>query len=181
MEDYQAKSTVAKATQWERSWCLYHSFRRKNGFLSIIWKSWTVLWSTPIPSKLKKIGRKKDTDNILNYIYSRSVKKSAINPFHPKLPTTWVTLPARSMLQFLGGDKKKLIELSLRNLDYYITQKRRVKPNVKQTKSCGKNSHHSEGWPPDEGFTHALGVLTTQHSGTNHWPGCVVFKKCQAN
>ena len=128
----------------------------------------------------KKLEEEEDVD-ILNYVIPEV--RERYQSISPEIATTLpVTLTEEIVLTIPKiGDKKKLIELSLRNLDYYITQKRKSESERKNKQTPAerilttlKDDLRMKDMP-----LHIECFDNSNIQGTNPVASCVVFKNAK--
>ncbi len=179
LEDYQAKSTVVSNTVRDLDVFTIRS-DEKMAFVNYLKIVDGALINTDTLEIEKKLEEEEDTD-ILNYVIPEV--RERYQSISPEIATTHqVTLPAEIDVTIPKiGDKKKLIELSLRNLDYYITQKRRSEAERKNKQSPAerilttlKDDLRMKVLP-----MHIECFDNSNIQGTNPVASCVVFKNAK--
>ena len=178
LEDYQAKSTVISATIEDLDIFTIRS-DEKYAYVNYLKIVNGALINTDTLEFEKNLDE--DEHDILSYAIPvvrdryNSVAAEIAAPFDVVVEEgITVTVPQR-------GDKRKLLELSLKNLDYFLTQKRRQEINNqnKQTPSeriltTLKNDLRMEDLP-----LHIECFDNSNIQGTNPVASCVVFKNAK--
>ncbi len=179
LDDYQAKSTVVSNTIKDLDVFTIRS-DEKMAFVNYLKIVDGALINTDTLEIEKKLEEEEDVD-ILNYVIPEV--RERYQSISPEIATTLpVTLTEEIVLTIPKiGDKKKLIELSLRNLDYYITQKRKSESERKNKQTPAerilttlKDDLRMKDMP-----LHIECFDNSNIQGTNPVASCVVFKNAK--
>lgn len=179
LDDYQAKSTVVSNTIKDLDVFTIRS-DEKMAFVNYLKIVDGALINTDTLEIEKKLEEEEDVD-ILNYVIPEV--RERYQSISPEIATTLpVTLTEEIVLTIPKiGDKKKLIELSLRNLDYYITQKRKSESERKNKQTPAerilttlKDDLRMKDIP-----LHIECFDNSNIQGTNPVASCVVFKNAK--
>jgi excinuclease ABC subunit C len=178
-EDYQAKSTVVSATINDLD---VFTIRSDEKFANINYLKIVdgALINTDTVEVEKKLEEEEDID-ILNYVIP--IIRERFNSIAPEVATTHevylgddiaVTIPKI-------GDKRKLIELSQKNLDYYLSQKRKqdAERGEKQTPAERILTTLRNDLQMKEIPFHIECFDNSNIQGTNPVASCVVFKNAK--
>lgn len=178
LDDYQAKSTVVSASVRDLDVFSIRS-DEKMAFVNYL----KIVDGALINTDTLEIEKKLDEEDvdILNYVIPEVRER-----YQSIAPEVAVAIPVQLPEDILVtipkiGDKKKLMELSQRNLDYYITQKRKSETERKNKQT-----------PAERILTTLKDDLRMKHlpmhiecfdnsniQGTNPVASCVVFKNAK--
>ncbi|HMP29775.1 MAG TPA: excinuclease ABC subunit UvrC, partial [Saprospiraceae bacterium] len=177
-EDYQAKSTVVSASIKDLDVFTYRSDEKLAyvNFMKII--NGALINTDTV--ELEKNLNEEDEELLVHAILRlretyNSIASEILTPFEVMLPEDiTVTIPQR-------GDKWKLLELSQKNLDYYISQKKRQEVNnlnkatpAERILTTLKGDLHMDVMP-----LHIECFDNSNIQGTNPVGSCVVFKNAK--
>ncbi len=179
LEDYQAKSTVVSATINDLDvFTIRSDAKHANiNYLKIVDGA---LINTDTVEVEKKLEEEEDVD-ILNYVIP--IIRERYNSIAPEVATTYEVYLGQDVLVTIPqkGDKRKLIELSQKNLDYYLSQKRKqeAEKGEKQTPverilTTLRNDLQMKEIP-----FHIECFDNSNIQGTNPVASCVVFKNAK--
>ena len=179
LEDYHVKSTVVSTSIDDLDVFTIRS-DKKSAHINYLKVVNGALINTETVEIEKKLEEEEDLD-ILNYTIP--IMRERYNSIAPEVATTHpvfigvdinITLPQK-------GDKRKLIELSLKNLDYYLSQKRKMEAEQAGKQSPAerilttlKNDLRMEFMP-----IHIECFDNSNIQGTNPVASCVVFKNAK--
>ncbi|MBK8110299.1 MAG: excinuclease ABC subunit UvrC [Saprospiraceae bacterium] len=178
LEDYQAKSTVVSSSIKDLDVFTIRS-DEKMAFVNYLKIVDGALINTDTVEIEKKL-EEEDID-VLNFVIP--VIRERYQSIAPEVATTYPVVLEHEILVTLPkiGDKRKLIELSQRNLDYYITQKRKSESERKNKQSPAerilttlKNDLRMQDLP-----LHIECFDNSNIQGTNPVASCVVFRNAK--
>jgi excinuclease ABC subunit C len=178
LEDYQAKSTVVSSSIKDLDVFTIRS-DDKMAFVNYLKIVDGALINTDTVEIEKKL-EEEDID-VLNFVIP--VIRERYQSIAPEVATTYPVVLEQEVLVSLPkiGDKRKLIELSQRNLDYYITQKRKSETERKNKQSPAerilttlKNDLRMQDLP-----LHIECFDNSNIQGTNPVASCVVFRNAK--
>ncbi|MBP9193458.1 MAG: excinuclease ABC subunit UvrC [Saprospiraceae bacterium] len=178
LEDYQAKSTVVSSSIKDLDVFTIRS-DEKMAFVNYLKIVDGALINTDTVEIEKKL-EEEDID-VLNFVIP--VIRERYQSIAPEVATTYPVVLEQEVLVTLPkiGDKRKLIELSQRNLDYYITQKRKSETERKNKQSPAerilttlKNDLRMQDLP-----LHIECFDNSNIQGTNPVASCVVFRNAK--
>jgi excinuclease ABC subunit C len=178
LEEYQSKSTVVSATIDDLD---VFTIRSDEKYANINYLK--IIDGALINTDTVEVEKKMDESDIdiLNFVIP--ILRERFNSIAPEVATTHeVVLPDGILLTIpQRGDKKKLIELSIKNLDYYLAQKRKqeAEKSNKQTPmerilSTLMNDLSMKKLP-----FHIECFDNSNIQGTNPVASCVVFKNAK--
>ncbi len=178
LEDYQAKSTVVSSSIKDLDVFTIRS-DEKMAFVNYLKIVDGALINTDTVEIEKKL-EEEDID-VLNFVIP--VIRERYQSIAPEVATTYPVVLEHEIMVTLPkiGDKRKLIELSQRNLDYYITQKRKSETERKNKQSPAerilttlKNDLRMQDLP-----LHIECFDNSNIQGTNPVASCVVFRNAK--
>ncbi len=178
LEDYQAKSTVVSSSIKDLDVFTIRS-DEKMAFVNYLKIVDGALINTDTVEIEKKL-EEEDID-VLNFVIP--VIRERYQSIAPEVATTYPVVLEHEIMVTLPkiGDKRKLIELSQRNLDYYITQKRKSETERKNKQSPAerilttlKNDLRMQDVP-----LHIECFDNSNIQGTNPVASCVVFRNAK--
>ena len=178
LEDYQAKSTVVSSSIKDLDVFTIRS-DEKMAFVNYLKIVDGALINTDTVEIEKKL-EEEDID-VLNFVIP--VIRERYQSIAPEVATTYPVVLEHEILVTLPkiGDKRKLIELSQRNLDYYITQKRKSESERKNKQSPAerilttlKNDLRMQDLP-----LHIECFDNSSIQVTNSVASCVVFRNAK--
>ncbi|MBK7221094.1 MAG: excinuclease ABC subunit UvrC [Saprospiraceae bacterium] len=178
LEDYQAKSTVVSSSIKDLDVFTIRS-DEKMAFVNYL----KIVDGALINTDTLEIEKKLEEEDIdvLNFVIP--VIRERYQSIAPEVATTYPVVLEHEILVTLPkiGDKRKLIELSQRNLDYYITQKRKSESERKNKQSPAerilttlKNDLRMQDLP-----LHIECFDNSNIQGTNPVASCVVFRNAK--
>lgn len=178
LEDYQAKSTVVSASIKDLDVFTIRS-DEKMAFVNYL----KIVDGALINTDTVEIEKKLDEEDVdvLNFVIP--VIRERYQSIAPEVATTYPVVLENDVLVSLPkiGDKRKLIELSQRNLDYFITQKRKSETERKNKQSPAerilttlKNDLRMQDMP-----LHIECFDNSNIQGTNPVASCVVFRNAK--
>ncbi len=178
LDEYQAKSTVVSATIKDLD---VFTIRSDEKFGNINYLK--IIDGALINTDTIEVEKKMDEEDVDILNYAIPIIRERFNSIAPEVATTHevfigegieITIPQR-------GDKKKLIELSAKNLDYYLAQKRKqdAEKSNKQTPAeriltTLRNDLQMKAVP-----FHIECFDNSNIQGTNPVASCVVFKNAK--